>query len=291
MEKEFNETKDIIDKSIIEEKEKWQNSYENSFNNLLNIIGHSKDEYYNKNNNEFKNEKNKMKKFGYESKIFNTIIGSYIHFKDDILLFEQLTEFNATESGKLIDVYFEENTIFYNFLNKITLIFKEYCMNIIKNINILEIKNNLLSFVENKLKTLFIAYENINDIIKYQKENINNEKKQKLIENMFYYNKEKKQYDGWYVDLYRKNETYINYNLKIYAHNYCISKPIPQLNFRGSIIYAAMNYPEYGLITIEDKFNKVKKLYIMSFYSGNEYPHGWSDKIDYDSLKRIIIKR
>ena len=104
MEKEFHETKDIIDKSIIEEKEKWENSYENSFNYLLNIIGHSKDEYY-ENNKEFNNEKNKMKKFGYESKIFNTLIGSYIHFKNDILLFEQLTSFNATENGKLILMY------------------------------------------------------------------------------------------------------------------------------------------------------------------------------------------
>ena len=164
-------------------------------------------------------------------------------------------------------------------------------MNIIKNIINFETKNNLSSFVEDKLKRLFIAYENINDIIKYQTENISNEKKQKIIEKMFYYNKDKKQYDGWYVNLYRKNETYINYNLKIYAHNYCISKPIPQLNFKGSIIYGAMNYPEYGLITIEDKFNKIKKLFIMSYYSGNEYPHGWSDEIDFDSLKNLIIRR
>ena len=50
MEKEFNETKEIIDKSLINEYNKWENSYENSFNYLLNIIGHSKDEFYDINN-------------------------------------------------------------------------------------------------------------------------------------------------------------------------------------------------------------------------------------------------
>ena len=52
-----------------------------------------------------------------------------------------------------------------------------------------------------------------------------------------------------------------------------------------------MNYPEFGLIAIDDKINKTKKIYIMSFYSGNEYPHGWSDEIDFNSLKRLIINR
>ena len=35
---------------------------------------------------------------------------------------------------------------------------------------------------------------------------------------------------------------------------------------------------------------KIIKLYILSFYSGNEYPHGLTDKIDFKSLKRLIIR-
>ena len=64
MEKEFNETKEIIDKSLINEYNKWENSYENSFNYLLNIIGHSKDEFYdinNINNKDIELKKNNLK--------------------------------------------------------------------------------------------------------------------------------------------------------------------------------------------------------------------------------------
>ena len=129
MEIEFNESKRLIDKSMEEEKEKWENSYENSFNYLLNNIGHSKDEIYSNINND--KEINKNEKNGYESKIFNTLIGSYIHFKKDILLFEQTTKFNFSENGFFIDIYFEDNLKFYEELKKVSLIFKNYTINII----------------------------------------------------------------------------------------------------------------------------------------------------------------
>ena len=37
MMKELNESKNLIEKSMKEEKDKWINSYENSFNYLLNV--------------------------------------------------------------------------------------------------------------------------------------------------------------------------------------------------------------------------------------------------------------
>ena len=52
-----------------------------------------------------------------------------------------------------------------------------------------------------------------------------------------------------------------------------------------------MNYPEFGVIGIKDKINKTMKLYITSFYSGNEYPHALTDEIDFKSLKRLIVNR
>ena len=282
MENEFNEIKGIIDKSLKEDKNIWINSYKNSFNYLLNFIGHSKDNI----------KMNKMDKFGFESKIFNTLIGSYIHFKKDILLFEQLTEFEFSENGTFIDIYFEDNMQFYEELNEITTIFKNYSMNLIKNIEDLQIRKNLTTFIDTKLNRLFTAYNNIIKMIQFQKGNNYNEERRTIIKNIFYYNNKNKNYEGWYVDLYKMGyEDKINYNLNIYAYNYYISKPIKELDFKGAIIFGAMNYPEFGLISIKDKYNKENKLFILSFYSGNEYPHGWSDKIDYDSLKRIIIKR
>ena len=285
MEKEFNEVKNIIDKSIKEEGKKWDNSYENSFNYLLNIIGHSKDEIF-----KIDNEKNKLKKSGFEGKIFNTLIGSYIHFKKDILLFEQLTNFTFSENGTLVDVYFENNILFYEKIKEFTIILKNYTIQILKNMNNIEKRKNLSSYVETQLNKLFNAYENIIKVIYYQKENRDSIEKNKIIKSLFYYNIEKKEYDGWYTDLYKINNK-INYNLKIYAYNYHISEPINELNFKGSFIFGAMNYPEFGLIGIDDKFKKTKKLYLMSYYSGNEYPHGWSEEIDFDSLKRLIIRR
>ena len=52
-----------------------------------------------------------------------------------------------------------------------------------------------------------------------------------------------------------------------------------------------MNFPEFGVIGIRNKLNKTMKLFIQSFYSGNEYPHSFTDKIDFKSLKRLIIRR
>ena len=280
MEKEFNEIKDSLNHSMINDRDIWENSYENSFNYLLNIIGHSNDNNENINN------------AWIESKIYNTLIGSYIHFKKDILIFEQGTIIQEGDNGALIDVFFEDNTEFYQELNKITLIFKNYSMNIINQIQNQTLKSELEKITLIKLNRLFTSYENILNIIKY-KNDINKEKERKnLINKFFYYNKEKKAYEGWYVDLYKiKNDTEINYYLNIYAYNYHVSQPIKELKFNGAIVFGAMNYPEFGVIGIKDKINKTMKLYITSFYSGNEYPHALTDEIDFKSLKRLIVNR
>ena len=280
MEKEFNEIKDSLNHSMINDRDIWENSYENSFNYLLNIIGHSNDNNENINNSWI------------ESKIYNTLIGSYIHFKKDILIFEQGTIIQEGNNGALIDVFFEDNTEFYQELNKITLIFKNYSMNIINQIQNQTLKSELEKITLIKLNRLFTSYENILNIIKY-KNDINKEKERKnLINKFFYYNKEKKAYEGWYVDLYKiKNDTEINYYLNIYAYNYHVSQPIKELKFNGAIVFGAMNYPEFGVIGIKDKINKTMKLYITSFYSGNEYPHALTDEIDFKSLKRLIVNR
>ena len=281
MEKEFNEIKETLNQSMNNEKEKWENSYENSFNYLLNKIGHSQDKF---------NEKN----IWIESRIFNSLIGSYIHFKKDIFLFNYTGIIEGDEEGKLIDVYFEDNIEFYEELKNISLIFKKNSLNIIEQIQEQAIKNELKLYIEQKLNKLFIAYENIMKSIRFQidfnKDNEN--ERRKIIENLFYYNKEKKIYEGWYVDLYKiKNDTQPDINLKMYAYNYHVSKPIKEFNFNGSIVFGAMNFPEYGVIGIKDKINKTMKLYILSFYSGNEYPHSLTNEIDFNSLKKLILKR
>ena len=59
------------------------------------------------------------------------MLACFYNFKKDILIFEQGTIIQEGDNGALIDVFFEDNTEFYQELNKITLIFKNYSMNII----------------------------------------------------------------------------------------------------------------------------------------------------------------
>ena len=141
------------------------------------------------------------------------------------------------------------------------------------------------------MKKLFISYENILKGIELQENNINDIERKNLKDSMFYYDKRTHQYQGWYVDLYRNQTGDVNFVLNMYVHNFFMARPIAKVSFLGVIIYTSMNYPEFGLISIEEEKDKPKKLFIFSSYTGNEYPHGWTDKVNYDGLKKLIIRR
>ena len=275
----FNSTKDILKQSINNEKYKWVDSYENSFNYLLNIIGHNGKKMKNVEDMKFK--------------VFNTLIGGYSHFKKDILLFEQYTNISYCKNGEIIDLYFDPQKTFYEEIYKISMFFQSHLLDLINCLNDRTIKIDLEQLIEKKMKRLFISYENILKGIELQENDINNDERKKIKDTMFYYDERKNQYQGWYTDLYKNISEKINFDLKIYAHNYFIAKPISKFGFKGAIIYTAMNYPEFGLISIEENENenKTKKLFIFSSYTGNEYPHGWADNINYDGLKKLIISR
>ena len=276
---EFNYTKKALKHSINSEKYKWIDSFENSFNYLLNIIGH--------NNKKMKTINNK----NMQTKIFNSLIGAYTHFKKDILLFEQNTNITYCKNGEIIDLYFDPQKKFYEEIHKISLVFQTHLLDLINCLKDKIIKIDLEQLIEKKMKRLFISYENILKGIDLQENNINDEERIRIKDSMFYYDNRKNQYQGWYTDLFKNQTDKINFELNIYAHNYFIAKPISKIDFKGAIIYTAMNYPEFGLISIEDKENIDKKLFIFSSYTGNEYPHAWTGKINYDRLKELIIER
>ena len=273
---EFNYTRKALKQSINSEKYTWIDSYENSFNYLLNIIGHNHKKINNKN---------------MQTKIFNTLIGGYTHFKKDILLFEQNTNITYCKNGEIIDIYFDPQKKFYEEIHKISLVFQTHLLDLINCLKDKVIKIDLEQLIEKKMKRLFISYENILKGIELQENNINDEERIRIKDSMFYYDNRKNQYQGWYPDLYKNQTEKINFELNIYAHNYFMAKPISKIDFKGAIVYTAMNYPEFGLISIEDKENKDKKLFIFSSYTGNEYPHSWTDKINYEGLKELIIGR
>ena len=274
---EFNYTKKATKQSIINEREKWIDSYENSFNYLLNIVGHIGD---------------KMKKIN-DSRIktFNTLIGGYTHFKKDILLFEQHTNITYSKDGEIIDLYFDPQIKFYEEIKKISTIFQNHLLDLISCLIDNNIKIKLEKLVGKKMKKLFISYENILKGIKLQENNINDIERKNIKDTMLYYDKKTKQYKGWYVDLYRNQTGDINFVLNIYVHNFFMARPIPKVHFLGVIIYTSMNFPEFGLISIDEEKDKPKKIFIFSSYTGNEYPHAWTEKVNYDGLKKLIIRR
>ena len=180
---------------------------------------------------------------------------------------------------------------FYEEIHKISLVFQTHLLDLINCLKDKVIKIDLEQLIEKKMKRLFISYENILKGIELQENNINDEERIRIKDSMFYYDNRKNQYQGWYPDLYKNQTEKINFELNIYAHNYFMAKPISKVDFKGAIVYTAMNYPEFGLISIEDKENNDKKLFIFSSYTGNEYPHSWTDKINYEGLKELIIGR
>ena len=272
MRQELTRAKNLIEKSYKEERNKWLNSYEYSFYYLLYIVGNSVSE----------KERNKL------IKSFNTILGSYVHFKKDILIIQQYSNITYSENGNIPDVYFENNTKFYNELKEITKIYKEHLINLTQYLEKKELKERVIQVINLKTNYLFNAYDNIIKILtSNSKDEIST-----IINKMFYYNRKLKTYSGWYVDLYKNDRLETVFNLDIYVYNYYIANPINQIKFNGAIIYEAMNYPEIGLIAVNDnEKDKKKKLYLFSTYTGNEYPHRYENKIDFKGLQESIFAR
>ncbi len=276
---QFNEIKKIIKNSLKNNKDIWFKTYENSFNYLLNLNGYDLLERKNI--------------FGFKAKTFNTAIGAFSHFKNDISLFTQYVNINPTENGKIIDIYFEPKIKFYKILKEITNNFYKSIKDISFNIN--STFDKILDF---KINNILKACDNILKIINFQNKNISNtenEEKNNLLNLSFFYNFTSKNYDGWYVDLYKKG---INkdsnkemYKLEIFATNYYTSLPLKNIKYNGVIVYCSMHYPEFGLIQQRDNISNINKILLYSSYAGNEYPHEYTKMINFNGLRKLIINR
>ena len=269
----LDQTKNWIEKSMKEEKSKWINSYDNSFYYLLNTIGHTAND----------TDKNSL------IKSFNTIISSYVHFKNDILLIQQYTNISYAKEGSIPDIHFENNTEFYNKIKEITSKYRDEIINLVNCLSDSDKKEKISEIVNYKINKLFKAYDNILKILNNKDKDKNNNKE--IIDDMFYYDRKSDQYQGWYVNLYKDNHNVPIYNLDIYAYNFFIANPIKELKFSGAIVYEVMFYPEIGLVTVDDEESKGKKLYLFAGYNGNEFPRVYSKKIDFKGLQENIIAR
>ena len=271
MTEDLDHAKEFVEQSLNEEKDNWINSYENSFNYLLYIIGHSANE----------NDRNEL------IKSFNTILGSYIHFKKEILLIQQYTNITYAKEGFIPEIHFENNTLFYSEIKLVTQKYREQILDIINELEDNNLKKRMKGIANSKLKVLFEAYDNILKILN----NADEKDRQNIINDAFYYDRKSRQYQGWYVELYKNDYGKTVYDLDIYATNFYISTPIRQINFGGVVVYETMTYPEYGLTAINDVDKNKKTIYLFSTYNGNEYPRHYSEKIDFKGLQESIISR
>ena len=271
MTEDLDHAKEFMEQSLKEEKDNWINSYENSFNYLLYIIGHSANE----------NDRNEL------IKSFNTILGSYVHFKKEILLIQQYANITYAKYGFIPDIHFENNTIFYNEIKLVTHKYKDQLFNIIDELGDNDLKKKMKGIVNSKLNVLFEAYDYILKILN----NGDEKERQNIIKEAFYFDRKSHQYQGWYVELYKNDYGKTVYDLDIYATNFYISNPIKQINFGGVVIYESMTYPEYGLTAINDEGKNKKKIYLFSTYNGNEYPRYYTEKIDFKGLQESIVSR
>ena len=271
MTEDLEHAKEFVEQSLNEEKDNWINSYENSFNYLLYIIGHSAKE----------NDRNEL------IKSFNTILGSYIHFKKEILLIQQYANITYEEDGFIPDIHFENNTLFYNEIKLVTQKYKDQIFNIIDELEDNDLNKRMKGIANSKLNVLFEAYDYILKILN----NADEKDRQNIIKDAFYYDRKSHQYQGWYVELYKNDYGKTVYDLDIYASNFYISNPIRQINFGGVIVYETMTYPEYGLTAINDERKNKKRMYLFSTYNGNEYPRHYTEKVDFKGLQQSIISR
>ena len=275
----FNYTKKIVKESQIKEREKWLDSYENSFNYLLNIVGEMTE-----GNSEIDEDK--------KVKAFNSMIGAYAHFKQENILFKQKANIEYEPNGDFLDLYFNPNVKFYTELEKISTIFQTHLLDLINCMQNKTIKIKLEQNIERKMKRLFVSLENILKYIEIQdKVNVNGNDLKKMRDSMFHYDKKKEKYKGWYVDLYKDNDGEINFGLDIYIYNYFMAQPLKNVNFKGIIDFLSMHYPEFGLITVGDGVYTPQKMFLFSSYVGNEYPILWTENVNFDGLKELIMRR
>ena len=274
----FNYTKKKVQESMVKEKDKWYDSYENSFNYLLNIVGHM--------------DKNSEKNEDMKIKVFNSLIGAYIHFKKETVLFKQKVNMTYDSEGEFLDLYFAPNVKFYTELEKISTIFQNHLLDLINVVQNKTIKIKLEQTIERRMKRLFISYENILKGIEIQdKVNTKGSELKKIRESMMHFDNKKKRYKGWYVDLYKNSDGEIDYSLDIHLYNYYMAKPLNRVGFKGIIDYLAMNYPEFGLIVVGDGKNTYKRMFLFSSYLGNEYPILWTENVNFKGLKELIMSR
>ena len=118
MTKQLIETKNLIENSMEKNKDLWENTYENSFHYLLNLIGHD--------------SKESLEIPNLKIKTFNTLIGAYCHFKQEIFLFNQKVNITEIKNGSIPDIIFESRKDVYQEMIKLLEKFKERLLEFIQ---------------------------------------------------------------------------------------------------------------------------------------------------------------
>ena len=145
---------------ILKKKYLWENTYENSFHYLLNLIGHD--------------SKESLEIPNLKIKTFNTLIGAYCHFKQEIFLFNQKVNITEIKNGSIPDIIFESRKDVYQEMIKILEKFKERLLEFIQ-VDATKIKEK----ISNQIQTLTDNCQLIIYAINSQELGIEKEQKKK----------------------------------------------------------------------------------------------------------------
>ena len=127
-------------------------------------------------------------------KTFNSLIGAYVHFKQENILFKQKANVEYESEGGFLDLYFNPNVKFYTVLEKISTIFQNHLLDLINCMQNKTIKIKLEQNIERKMKRLFTSYENILKYIEIQDKIVDKTEIKKMRDHMFHYDKKKDKY-------------------------------------------------------------------------------------------------
>jgi hypothetical protein len=234
----------------------------------------------------------------YKESNFYTAWGGYVHFKRQIQLMtvklpsESPKVYNSTLVG-IPEVVIEPHLEFYKELENYWNTFKskinefvnrgEYMM----EINYQEIKSEINQSFDPMTNALTMIIKGI----KLQETGQMTDEFRDSLKNIIYYDENLK-WTGWYANLFDNvahPESIFNYDVWILnAGHFPAAK---NLEFEGAALFNIMRMPNLGLITLEDQYEKTRKLMLFAKYNVKEVLLPIEMKPDVEQMSQDVLDR
>jgi hypothetical protein len=279
----FEKAKFTIKTSFKKEPQNWRK----------NIINHMHLLLYKATRRIKKSDDPLFKSPSYYQKNFNTAYAGLIHFKQETEIMNRVISSSKVD-GEFADVVFEPNLEFYTEMNRF---FSIYQQKIIQFFNYSEIYLQInyemvKSVLSNTFDDLTYAIDIISKFIPLQEKGNSTEKQKKEIHQLFFFNKDINQWDGWYYKLLNKGEKANKYpfSYPVYISRVYTATPLERFHFNGAILYTGMKFSDIGILIKKDHEGN-EKLLLYSAYSGFEFIKTFTEKIKFDDVTKNVVER